>query len=141
MAGSLTAQTLTEVINEFNTGVEKLNAQEYDAALGHFNQVLTLAETVGDEANDMKAQAEKQIPSTYYRQATTFMKRKQYDNAIPNLEILARIAKATARKFDCSLDIDFSEGNRHIEFIGDENNKNLIAAEIEHIFRAERKSE
>jgi hypothetical protein len=58
-----------------------------------------------------------------------------------NLEILARIAKATARKFDCSLDIDFSEGNRHIEFIGDENNKNLIAAEIEHIFRAERKSE
>ena len=58
-----------------------------------------------------------------------------------NLEILARIAKAAARKFDCSLDIDFSEGNRHIEFIGDENNKNLIAAEIEHIFRAERKSE
>jgi tetratricopeptide (TPR) repeat protein len=86
LAGSLSAQTLTEVINEFNTGVEKLNGQEYDAALEHFNQVLTLAETVGDEANDMKAQAEKQIPSTYYRQATTFMKRKQYDNAIPYLE-------------------------------------------------------
>ncbi len=58
-----------------------------------------------------------------------------------NLEVLARIAKATARKFDCSLDIDFSDGNRHIEFIGDETSKNLIAAEIEHIFRAERKSE
>lgn len=86
LAGTLSAQTLTEVINEFNSGVEKLNGQEYDAALEHFNQVLTLAETVGDEANDMKAQAEKQIPSTYYRQATTFMKRKQYDNAIPYLE-------------------------------------------------------
>lgn len=86
LVGTLSAQTLTDVINEFNTGVEKLNAQEYDAALENFNQVLTMAEVVGDEANDMKAQAEKQIPSTYYRQATTFMKRKQYDNAIPYLE-------------------------------------------------------
>ncbi|MEA3463088.1 MAG: tetratricopeptide repeat protein [Bacteroidota bacterium] len=86
LAGTLTAQTLTDVINEFNAGVEKLNAQEYDAALENFNQVLTMAEVVGAEANDMKAQAEKQIPSTYYRQATTFMKRKQYDNAIPYLE-------------------------------------------------------
>lgn len=86
LAGTLSAQTLTDVINEFNVGVEKLNGQEYDAALEHFNQVLTMADVVGDEANDMKAQAEKQIPSTNYRQATTFMKRKQYDNAIPYLE-------------------------------------------------------
>jgi tetratricopeptide (TPR) repeat protein len=86
LAGTLSAQTLTDVINEFNTGVEKLNSQEYDVALEHFNQVLTMAEVVGAEASDMKAQAEKQIPATYYRQATTFMKRKQYDNAIPYLE-------------------------------------------------------
>ena len=86
LAATVSAQTLTDVINEFNTGVEKLNSQEYDVALEHFNQVLTMAEVVGAEANDMKAQAEKQIPATYYRQATTFMKRKQYDNAIPYLE-------------------------------------------------------
>ncbi len=86
LAGSLTAQTLTDVINEFNTGVEKLNNQEYDAALAEFNQVLSLAETVGDEANDMKDKAQQQIPSVYYRQAALFMKRKQYDNAIPFLE-------------------------------------------------------
>lgn len=86
VAATLSAQTLTDVINEFNTGVEKLNGQEYVVALEHFNQVLTMAEVVGAEADDMKAQAEKQIPATYYRQATTFMKRKQYDNAIPYLE-------------------------------------------------------
>ncbi len=86
MAGSMSAQTLTDVINEFNTGVEKLNNQEYDVSIEHFNQVLALAETVGDEANDLVAQAEKQIPSAYYRQATLFLKRKQYDNAIPFLE-------------------------------------------------------
>ncbi|MCK4989480.1 MAG: hypothetical protein KAS29_03305, partial [Bacteroidales bacterium] len=86
LAGSLTAQTLTEVINEFNTGVEKLNNQEYEVSIEHFNQVISLASTVGAEANDMKASAQKQIPSAYYRQATVFMKRKQYDNAIPFLE-------------------------------------------------------
>lgn len=102
LAGSLTAQTLTEVINEFNTGVEKLNGQEYDAALEHFNQVLALAETVGDEANDMKAQAEAQIPSTYYRQATTFMKRKQYDNAIPYLEKTVETATLYGNNEDIS---------------------------------------
>ena len=41
---------------------------------------------LGMKPDDMKAKAEEQIPSTYYRQATVFMKRKQYDNAIPYLE-------------------------------------------------------
>jgi len=86
MAGTMSAQTLTDVINEFNTGVEKLNNQEYDVSIEHFNQVLAMAESVGDEAADMKAKAEQQIPSTYYRQATLYLKRKQFDNAIPYLE-------------------------------------------------------
>ena len=91
--GSLSAQTLTDVINEYNAGVESLNNQEYDAALESFNQVLALAETVGAEADDLKAQAETQIPSTYYRQATAYMKRRQYDNAIPLLEKTIETAK------------------------------------------------
>jgi tetratricopeptide (TPR) repeat protein len=85
-AGAVSAQTLTEVINEFNAGVEKVNNQEYDASIEHFNQVLSLAETVGAEADDMKGKAEMQIPMAYYRQATMFLQRKQYDNAIPYLE-------------------------------------------------------
>jgi len=102
LAATISAQTLTDVINEFNTGVEKLNSQEYVVALEHFNQVLTMAETVGAEANDMKAQAEKQIPSTYYRQATTFMKRKQYDNAIPFLENTVETATLFGNNEDIS---------------------------------------
>lgn len=86
LTATLSAQTLTDVINEFNTGVEKLNNQEYEQSVEHFNQVLAMAETVGDEASDLKTKAEEQIPSAFYRQATVFMKRKQYDNAIPYLE-------------------------------------------------------
>lgn len=51
-----------------------------------------------------------------------------------NLEVLARIARVAAQKFNCSLKIDFSNGNRRIEFIGDETSKALIAAEMEYLF-------
>ena len=98
----LSAQTLTDVINEFNTGVEKLNSQEYEVSIEHFNQVIALSEQVGDEANDMKAQAEKMIPSAYYRQATVFMKRKQYDNAIPYLENTVETATLYGNNEDIS---------------------------------------
>lgn len=119
LAGSLSAQTLTDVINEFNTGVEKLNNQEYEVSVQHFNQVLTMAETIGDEANDMRTKAEQQIPTAYYRQATVFMKRKQYDNAIPYLEQTVETAtlynnneetKAKAEKYLPQLYV--REGNR-----------------------------
>jgi len=86
IAGSLSAQTLTDVINEFNAGVEKVNNQEYDASLEHFNQVLSLAEVVGDSASDLKKSAEELIPASYYKQALLFLKRRQFDNAIPYLE-------------------------------------------------------
>jgi tetratricopeptide (TPR) repeat protein len=86
VAGSISAQTLTDVINEFNKGVDKVNNQEYDASLEHFNQVLTLAEAVGDSAAEMKTNAEKLIPASYYKQATMYLKRSQFDNAIPYLE-------------------------------------------------------
>ncbi len=86
MVGSLSAQTLTDVINEFNEGVAKINSQEYESSLEHFNQVLTMAAVVGDSAADLKVKAEEQIPLAYYRQATLFLKRRQFDNAIPYLE-------------------------------------------------------
>ncbi|MCP4113200.1 MAG: hypothetical protein GY749_48000 [Desulfobacteraceae bacterium] len=47
-------------------------------------------------------------------------------NAIPvnieadNTEVFARIVKAAAVRYDCSVSIDFSDGRRSVEFIGDE---------------------
>ena len=51
-----------------------------------------------------------------------------------NIEILARIAKVASQKFDCSMNIDFKNRNRIVEFIGDEFYKPLIAEEILDIF-------
>jgi len=56
-----------------------------------------------------------------------------------NIEILARIAKAASRKFNCSLEIDFNNGNRKVEFVGDEFYKPLIADEVLDIFTTNKK--
>jgi len=50
-------------------------------------------------------------------------------------EVLARIIKATARKYNCSMVIDFNNGNRTVEFIGDEASKPLIIKELNDIFK------
>ena len=52
-----------------------------------------------------------------------------------NLEILARIAKATAQKYDCSMTIDFQNGNRRIEFSGDPASKAKIASTLATYFK------
>ena len=51
-----------------------------------------------------------------------------------NIEVLAMIVKAASLKYDCSMDIDFKNGNRKADFIGDEIFKPFIADEVESIF-------
>ena len=52
-----------------------------------------------------------------------------------NAEVLARIVKAASRKYDCSMEIDFSKDNRISKFIGDEDLKTHIAEEVSSIFK------
>jgi len=52
-----------------------------------------------------------------------------------NNEVLARIIKATARKYNCSMVIDFNDGNRKVEFVGDDASKPLIVKELNNIFK------
>ena len=51
-----------------------------------------------------------------------------------NAEVLARIVKAASRKYDCSMEIDFSSENRISKFVGDETLKTHIAEEVSNIF-------
>jgi len=54
-----------------------------------------------------------------------------------NAEILARIMKAACRKYDCSMKIDFANGNRTVEFVGSEDNKARIAVDVESILNGD----
>ena len=51
-----------------------------------------------------------------------------------NAEVLARIVKAASRKYDCSMEIDFSRDRRISRFVGDEDLKTHIAEEVSNIF-------
>jgi len=52
-----------------------------------------------------------------------------------NKEVLARIIKATAKKYNCNLVIDFNNGNRTVEFRGDEACKPLIVEKLKDILK------
>jgi len=52
-----------------------------------------------------------------------------------NAEVVARIVKAASRKYACNMKIDFQEGNRVMEFVGDETMKPFIAEEVQRIFK------
>jgi hypothetical protein len=52
-----------------------------------------------------------------------------------NKEVLARIVKAASKKFNCTMKIDFEDGRRTAEFVGDDAYRPLIAEEVEGIFR------
>jgi hypothetical protein len=51
-----------------------------------------------------------------------------------NIEILARIAKATSKKWGCTMCIDFFNGNRTVMFSGDPECRPVIVHELEGIF-------
>lgn len=51
-----------------------------------------------------------------------------------NLEIMARIVKASAQKFGCRVKIDFNNGNRICEVAGSDIAKAIIADEIISMF-------
>jgi hypothetical protein len=62
------------------------------------------------------------------------MVRIQFEDT--NLEVMARIVKAASRKYNCDVEIDFSNGIRKVVFIGDEEMKPYIAGEVLDIFES-----
>jgi hypothetical protein len=54
-----------------------------------------------------------------------------------NLEIMARIVKAASRKYNCDVEIDFSNNSRKVYFVGDEDLKPHITEEVLNMFDAD----
>ncbi|MCB8999460.1 MAG: tetratricopeptide repeat protein [Bacteroidales bacterium] len=87
ITAALFAQTpMDPVIAKFNEGAANVNGGDYTAAIGNFEEVISMAEGIGADANDLKAKAQDQLPVLYYTVATSYMKQKKYEEAIPSLE-------------------------------------------------------
>ena len=70
----------------FNDAAEKTNKGDYPTAIKDFEELLILAESVGDEANDLKLKAQEQLPVLNWQVAAGFLKQKKFVEAIPSLE-------------------------------------------------------
>ena len=82
---TMTAQTMDDVIAKFNEGAEDVNKGDFVTAIEHFNQLIEMSETVGEEANELKSKSQDQLPLLHYQVAIGFMKQKDYESAIPYL--------------------------------------------------------
>ncbi len=89
---SVNAQTYEDVVAKFNEGADDINKGEFQTAIDHLNEVITMAGTVGADANDLAVKAKEQIPLLNYQIAIGYMKQKDYENAIPYLEKTADLA-------------------------------------------------
>jgi tetratricopeptide (TPR) repeat protein len=84
---ALNAQpTLTDVINAFNAGAEEVNSGNFDTAIVKFEETIALADQLGAEGDEMKANAKAQIPALHYRMALDAYKEKDIAGAIAKFE-------------------------------------------------------
>lgn len=90
----INAQTYEDVVAKFNEGADDINKGEFTTAITHLNEVIAMAETVGEEANDLQAKAKEQIPLLNYQIAIGYMKQKDYESAVPYLEQTIDLADA-----------------------------------------------
>jgi len=98
LGANLNAQTRNDVISAYNEGA-KASQTDAGAAIVAFEQVVTLADQVGDEAADLKEKAMKVLPGLYVKVALN-----AYNEKKPAPEIIdaAKRASAAAEKYGSS---------------------------------------
>jgi tetratricopeptide (TPR) repeat protein len=95
-AFSLSAQERADVIKTYNDGVKQIQTN-IDSAIISFNNVIQMADKIGESANDLKQNAIQALPGLYLKSATN-----KYSAKKPASEI-ARAAKqavASAEKYN-----------------------------------------
>jgi tetratricopeptide (TPR) repeat protein len=83
---------IDQLIAQFNDGAAKINSGDFKAAITDFEGVITMAEKLGPDANDLRNKAQTQLPVLYYQVANACMKDKKYDEAIPHLKKCIELA-------------------------------------------------
>lgn len=83
---SVSAQTYAEVVEAFNAAAEDIKSGNFELAISKFENCIELATQLGPEGDEMKANAESQIPVIYLRLAKDVYKAKDYEEAIKKFE-------------------------------------------------------
>lgn len=92
---------MSDVVETFNAGVAMMKMNP-DAAILSFEKAVTLANEVGEEANEIKDQATKQIPKMYWESAKKLAGKKDYDGAIAKLDACIETSEEVGDKAQAS---------------------------------------
>ena len=88
------SQTIDEAGTAFNEGIQKAKAKDYTAAIESYKNCVEICNGLGAEGDDLKANAEKQIPLAYYNLGKAQYKAKKLDDAVAAFESAMSNAEA-----------------------------------------------
>jgi len=95
LAIAAAAQDKNEAIAAYNEGVTKMQAAQNSEAIAAFQQAIGIAEEVGDEAADVRKNAENNIVALRKKIAAALFSEKKYEDALKTMEE----ARSDAQKF------------------------------------------
>lgn len=84
-AGMMTAQDINQATEMYNNGAMELQMGNTEIALGHFQNALAMAETLGEEGAEMAANCKSYIPQLMESIAKGLIKAEDYDGALAKL--------------------------------------------------------
>jgi len=83
---SLTAQDIESVKAAYNDGAQAFTDGNYQTAVEKFEEVLSMAEAVGPDAEEMASNCKQNIPALYLQIAKGLINDKDFDGAMAALE-------------------------------------------------------
>ncbi len=86
------SQTINDAISAYNSGLESKQAGNFEEALNHFNEAISIAQNLGEEGEEVLINVESQIPAIYYQIATELYREKKIDEAIEKFNETIEIA-------------------------------------------------
>ena len=89
------SQTLNEAGRAFNNGINLTNGGEIDVAIQSYSDCVDICNALGAEGDELKAQAQGQLISLYYKEGISFYKGKKFTEAINKFKFSAKLAKET----------------------------------------------
>jgi len=85
-------QDINEAGAKYNEGAELDKAKNYSGAIKAWEASIFICESIGVDADELKASVQKVLGYTYFKEGITLYKQKDFDNAISALKNAERIA-------------------------------------------------
>lgn len=86
------AQDINEAGAKFNEGLELDKAKNYGGAIEAWEEAISVCDDIGFDAEELKANIQKKLGYTYFKQGITQYKKKKFDVAIDALKNAKEIA-------------------------------------------------